>query len=254
MNCEKAAARRGAVLILLVLQIVACLVAADSAVAQSGVHAPGVAPTHPADFSGIWMDAQESERFNRKLDLPYRPDWAERYRKIREQVARGEHIHDGTSECLPPGMPHFFFFLYPIEILMTPGQVTILTEYFNETRRIFTDGRAHPPADELEATFRGHSIGRWEGKTLVVDTVGVRADTVFSAGGQPHSDQMHIIERIHAIGPDTLDWAATIEDPVAFVHPYVMNAKLKRAPAQDEIREYVCEENRTQDVYAPPKQ
>ncbi len=249
-----AQAMRGAVLLGLLLETLACcLIAAQSAVAQSAVHAPGVAPTHRADFSGIWMDAQESERFNRKLDLPYRSDWAERYRQIRERVARGEHIHDGTSECLPPGMPHFFFFLYPIEILMTPGQVTILTEYFNETRRIFTDGRAHPPADELEATFRGHSIGRWQGKTLVVDTVGVRADTVFSAGGQPHSDRLHIIERIHATGPDTLDWEATIEDPVAFVHPYVMNAKLKRAPAPDEIREYVCEENRTKEVYAPPK-
>ncbi len=53
---------------------------------------------------------------------------------------------------------------------MTPGRVTVLTENFNQTRRIWTDGRAHPPADELEYTFQGDSVGRWQGDTLVVDT------------------------------------------------------------------------------------
>ena len=233
--------------------ICASLGFANLAPAQSAVHAPGVAPTHAADFSGIWMHAEDAARFNKKLEIPYRPDWAARFKEIRERGARGERIHDVTSECLPPGMPHFFFFIYPVEILMTPGQVTTLAEYFNETRRIFTDGRGHPTADDLEPTFRGHSIGHWEGKTLVVDTVGVRGDTVFSALGQPHSDKMHIIERIHATGPDTLDWEATIEDPVAFEHPLVIDSKLKRAPANDEIREYVCEESRNQEVYAAPK-
>jgi hypothetical protein len=213
-----------------------------------------VVRTHPADFSGIWVDAADQNEKNARLknfQLPYRPDWAEKYRKIRARAERGEHIHDGTSDCLPPGMPRFFIFLYPIEILMTPGQVTILTEYFNETRRVFTDGRPHPSGDDLEPTFRGHSIGHWEGKTLVVDTVGVREDTVFSASGAPHSDKLHIIERIHALGPDTLDWEATVEDPVALTRPYVQKTTLKRAPPNEEIREYVCEESRYQEVYAP---
>ncbi|MDP9082754.1 MAG: hypothetical protein M3N50_03190 [Pseudomonadota bacterium] len=222
--------------------------------AQSAVHAPGKVPTQVADFSGIWTDAEDQEKkfaHLKNFQLPYKPDWAEKYRLIRAKSQRGEHIHDGTSECLPPGMPRFFIFLYPIEILETPGQVTILTEYFNETRRIFTDGRPHPKPDDLEPTFRGHSIGHWEGKTLVVDTVGVRGDTLFSAAGAPHSDQMHIIERIHATGPNNLDWNATVEDPVALTTPFIINAKLKRAPATDEIREYVCEESRNHDVYAP---
>ncbi len=227
----------------------------SAAAAQSAVHAPGIVPKQAADFSGIWANAEDEQTHTARLKnftLPYKPDWAEKYRIIRARAQRGEHIHDGTSECLPPGMPRFFIFLYPIEILETSKQVTILSEYFNETRRVFTDGRPHPTGDDLEPTYRGHSIGHWEGKTLVVDTVGVRGDTLFSASGAPHSDQMHIIERIRATGPDNLDWDATIEDPVALLHPVVMSAKLKRAPAEDEIREYVCEESPTHDVYAAP--
>jgi hypothetical protein len=228
---------------------VACLSAAFGgyATAQSAVHAPMARPplTHHADFSGIWTRGDNHDMPMRGK-LPYNKEWQKKFDAIEARAKQGGHPVDGTLRCLTPGMPRFLLFVYPIEVLMTPGQVTLLAEYFNETRRIFTDGRSHPSGDDLEPTFRGHSIGHWEGKTLVVDTVGIRGDTLFSSDGQPHSDQLHVIERIQLVGPNQLRWTVTLEDPIAFAKPFTFSQMLQRAPATDEIREYVCEENNAQ--------
>lgn len=205
---------------------------------------------HGSDFSGIW-EAKPGAGNSGRATPPYNAEWAARYRTIQQRAAAGQRIHDGTSECLPPGMPRFLVFIYPIEILQTPGQVTILTEYFNQTRRIFTDGRSHPKGDDLEPTFQGHSIGHWERDTLVVDTVGMRGDTVFSNSGAPHSDQISVTERIRRDGPNEIQWDATVTDPVAFTGRFEIHARLIRSPPGTEIREYVCAESPYQETYAP---
>ena len=91
-------------------------------------------------------------------------------------MQRGE-IEDGpAANCVPNGMPAIMTQPYPLEILFTPGKVTILIEAYAQWRQIFTDGRQHPEDPDL--TFNGHSTGHWEGDTLVVDTVGFTTDTV----------------------------------------------------------------------------
>jgi hypothetical protein len=204
------------------------------------------------DWNGIWervgsITWEPNGRPGVPENPPFTPEYAEKYRKTTEAAREGHPVQDPTSTCLPPGMPRVMTMTYPMEILMTPGQVTIIAEWSSQVRRVFTDGRGHPPADELDPTFNGHSIGHWEGKgkdaTLVIDTVGIRADTGFDASGIEHSDQIHVVERMRQTSPDMLEDEITVIDPKAFVHPWVVTKKYKRGGPDARIMEYVCEEN-----------
>lgn len=236
-----------------------------AALVQAAASAPSKAPSSlpfikpaAADFSGVWeMLPHHPRDFDPEAGLvpekpPLKPEWLAEWAKTRQRKAAGMRIWDPALRCLPPGMPHMMNGSYPFEILMTPGRVTVLTELFNETRRIWTDGRQHPPADELEDTFDGDSIGHWEGTTLVIDTVGLRPETVIDVAAVPHSDQLHITERVHLVSKDALDWTITLEDPVVLDKPWTETKHFTRAPKGDAVREYVCAENKHQDdKYAP---
>ncbi len=125
--------------------------------------------------------------------------------------------------CLPYGMPALMLIPHnAMEILFTPGRVTILGESDgNRLRRIYTDGRSHP--DDPDLTFSGHSIGHWEGQALVVDTVGVLPQSwvaISEAVGNPNDGDMHIVERIHLDGPGVLLDELTITAPKIFTAPW----------------------------------
>jgi hypothetical protein len=164
-----------------------------------------------------------------------------------------------TANCLPPGMPGIMGQPYPMEFLLTPGQVTILIEAYNQIRHIYTDGRKLP--EEPDPTFHGTSVGRWEGDTLVVDTVGFSPSTQI-ANGVPHSDKMRILERFRLADPDTMTIETTITDPEALTMPYTSSRTLRRHRDWT-LAEYICEENNRNSVdqsgkaqinLAPPKQ
>ena len=164
-----------------------------------------------------------------------------------------------AANCLPPGMPGIMGQPYPMEFLMTPGQVTILIEAYNQIRHIYTDGRKLP--DDPDPTFHGTSVGRWEGDTLVVDTVGFSPITQI-ANGVPHSDKMRIVERFRLADPDTMTIDTTITDPEALTMPFASNRTLRRHRDWT-LAEYICEENNRNSVdqsgkarinLAPPKQ
>ncbi len=195
------------------------------------------------DMSGIW-ERIEGIRFNPGGQLPpFNAEYRRRYDLALEARQRGERVADPTYGCLPQGMPRFMVASYPLEILQTRGQVTIIAEWSSQVRRIFTDGRGHPPADEIDITFNGHSIGRWEGQVLVVDTVGIRGDTSFDASPMTHSDQMTVAERIYLKDPKTLVAEITVTDPGAFTAPWKVVRTYRRGGPDARIMEYVCEEN-----------
>ncbi|MDB5460695.1 MAG: hypothetical protein JWO72_2436 [Caulobacteraceae bacterium] len=177
---------------------------------------------------------------------PYRPDYEARYAATlaRTQAGAGS---DPTAACLPPGFPRIMGTPYPLEFIVQPGQVTILFEAFGQTRRIFTDGRPHP--GDLDPTYNGHSIGHWEGDTLVVDTVGLRGDTVFDVSGAPHSDAMHVVERIRRVGAGSIEDRILVEDPKALTRPWSVVRTYERHPDW-QMAEYVCEENQRNPVRA----
>jgi hypothetical protein len=214
--------------------------------AGAGAQVPGTKQKDGSvvpDISGIW-ERIEGIRFAPAGQLPpYNAEYRRRYDLALQARQRGERVADPTAGCLPQGMPRFMVASYPLEVLQTKGQVTIIAEWSSQVRRIFTDGRGHPPADEIDITFNGHSIGHWEGQTLVVDTVGIRGDTSFDASPLTHSDQLTVSERIYLRDPTTLVAELTVTDPGAFTAPWKVVRTYRRGGPDARIMEYVCEEN-----------
>jgi hypothetical protein len=160
--------------------------------------------------------------------------------------------HDSPmANCVPPGMPGIMTQPYPVEILYTPGMVTVIAEAFMQVRHIYTDGRSHP--DDPDLTYNGNSIGHWEGDTLVVDSVGFAKDTPLGMNvGVKHSDKMHIVERFHLKDAKTLEIATTIDDPEALAKPWSRTTTYARHPDWT-LAEYICQQNNRNFVDASGK-
>jgi hypothetical protein len=168
------------------------------------------------------------------------PQFTPQYEAIRQAAARTSQPEDNaTANCLPPGMPGIMGQPYPMEFLLTPGKVTIVIEAYTQVRHIYTDGRPLP--EDPDPKFFGTSIGRWEGDTLVAETVGFN-EHVQHARGVPHSDKMKIVERFRLSGPDSMTIETTITDPGVLAAPYTTTATLQRHRNWT-VSEYVCEEN-----------
>ena len=160
--------------------------------------------------------------------------------KAQEQARLAAKAEDNQSaNCLPPGMPGIMSQPYPIEVLMTPGLVTIVTEAYTQVRHIYTDGR--PVPEDPDPSFDGTSIGRWDGDTLVVETAGF--EPVPRGISFPYSEKMKIVERFKLSDPDTLSVETTILDPLALVKPFEMGNRIFKRHRGWTIAEYVCEEN-----------
>lgn len=206
------------------------------------------------NFNGVWIRTgsflfDPAVRDPLKMNPPYKPDWMKSFDEHRQRVATtGVNTLDPTAGCLPPGMPRMMSVVYPMEILMTPGQVTLITEWMGQIRRIYTDGRSHP--EDPDITYVGHSTGRWDGGTLVIDTVAMKEDTVLDQTGMKHSADIHVIERMRLLDAQTLENQLTLEDPVAFTRPWTVTRVFKRAKPGDEMREFVCLENNRNPIKA----
>jgi hypothetical protein len=106
-------------------------------------------------------------------------------------------VPETSDNCEPDGMPSLMTFPYNLEFLFTPGKVTIIQEALMQVRRIFTDGRPLPAREALDPNYFGYSVGRWEGETLVVTTIGTRPGQRLGIAGIVNSDQLTITERIY---------------------------------------------------------
>ena len=227
--------------------------AGSGALAADAPEAAGPPAAHPQghyselnklpDWGGVWTlnfrPAPGVKRETPQLKGKYLESY-QTWQHIAD-TNHGEVPHNG-SYCKPPGMPGIMMVgQYPIEFLFTPGRVTIHHEAWMQLRSIWMDGRKHP--DDWDPTFYGHSTGRWEGSTLVVDTVGIKTTTEIR-NGMPHSEQMHVVERIHLAkdDPNTLMDELMVEDPLALATPWHNVLTYKRSRDQD-LLEFVCAEN-----------
>jgi hypothetical protein len=194
------------------------------------------------DFGGVWELVFRAPGSGPRPEQPaFAPEYAAKLKAFEAEQAQGAHQDNPTANCLPPGMPGIMNQPYPMEFLVTPGKITVVIEAYSQTRRIFTDGRKHP--EDPDPTFNGHSIGRWEGDTLVVDTVGFSTDTPLgNSWGMKHSEKMRIEERFRVIAPDTMEIRTTVYDPVALTKPWTTTKSLARHRDWD-IAEYICEQN-----------
>jgi len=159
------------------------------------------------DWSGVWTpDVTDQVAQERTNPPPWKPNIARQVDKMYADEKAGRPF-EVIDHCFPTGMPSWMLITHnAFEILFTPGRVTILGEGDgNRMRRIYTDGRAHPA--DPDPSFHGHSIGHWEGETLVIDTLGLLPQAylaVNEAVGIPNNGDMHVVERMRLQGPDTL--------------------------------------------------
>jgi hypothetical protein len=167
------------------------------------------------------------------------PPAAARLKSWQAAQAKGENLQGQIANCLPPGMPGIMRMPYPIEFVYAPNAVYIITETFSQVRRIYTDGRPLP--DDPDPFFNGHSIGRWEGDTLVVETIGLNPRLELQ-GGIPVTEQTRIVERIRMDQPGRIMVDTTVTDPATFVEPFTSRQAYVLKPDW-EIREYICQEN-----------
>jgi hypothetical protein len=174
------------------------------------------------------------------LKAPYLAQWQARQQAAREADARGQPLYSDYAECLPDGMPAMMMAMFPMQVLETPGQLTIIQEAYRQVRYIYL-GQKQEPAEDAEPGFWGHSVGHWDGDTLAVNTVGIKDNVRFH--GAPHSNRMQIDERIRLTSKDAFEDHITVTDPVYLTQPWSFTWSYVRRPGY-KMLEYVCEANR----------
>jgi hypothetical protein len=215
---------------------------------QDKPHPSKPAATHAAassqDISGVWFIDQYRRTILPNEDPPFQ---AAAEAVFKQRIYDNTHHDpdvaiDPTERCIPPGIPRTMFQPFPWEIVRTRDRVIMIFEYQSLVRQIFTDGRKHP--EDLEPTYMGNSIGKWEGDTLVIDTIGFNDKTWLDPMGLPHSDAMRVTERLRRVDHDTLEDVYTIDDPKTYTKPWTATRTFKLKPDW-QIQEYVCAENNT---------
>jgi len=213
---------------------------------------PASAQVAPPDLTGVWAPYRGGRGADPKLAPPpatplvlkaeYGASFDARRKAEAEAAEKGEPIASGAVACVPYGMPRMMSVaLYPIEILPTAGQITIVTEAFSEVRRVYMNVPQLPMGD-VPPGYYGRSVGRWDGDTLVVDTIGIKT-SVPSYQNMPHSDRMRITERLRLITKDILHDQITIDDPVVLEKAVTYTLAYRRMPGYEMV-EFVCDNNR----------
>ena len=169
-------------------------------------------------------------------DAPMTASTREYMQKIGERKAGNP-----SGLCLPHGLPQADLMSYaPFKIVQTPTVIAVLYELDNNFRQIYVDGRSLPK--DLNPTWGGYSVGRWEGDTLVVDAAGFTDRTRLDVAGHPHSEALHIQERFRRRDFGHLDVTITIDDPAMYTKPFTVKATEILLPDSD-VLETVCNEN-----------
>jgi hypothetical protein len=210
---------------------------------------PWVLPRTPwgtPSFEGVWQH-NITDRNGRRVvgldianfvEIPYQPWSKERYEFNKSD--KGGY-YDPEAHCFPAGVPRITAVPYPQQFMHSPKMIAILYEgNVHSYRLIFMDGRSHPK--DPNPTWMGHSIGKWDGDTLVVDTIGFNGKTWLDPAGHVHTDRLHVVERFTHVDAKTLRYEFTVDDPGAYTRPWSWSYPLESHPDWD-IIEYVCNEN-----------
>jgi len=236
--------------------LIVCLAATSAAAQWITLRTPGIprtasgevdlsAPPPPRtsdgapDFSGLW--GWQPGRYFATIAADLKPEeiapWAQELRASRMEA----HGKDDptTYGCLPQGPRMNMFAPLPVKIVQTPQLLLVLSEDLTY-RQIFLDGRSLPV--NPDPSFMGYSVGRWEGDTLVVETIGFKDRTWLDFSGLPHTEALHIVERIRRTAFGHLEIEETITDPSVFTRPVTVRLGAQYVP-DTELLEFICAEN-----------
>lgn len=199
-----------------------------------------------ADISGMWWIQDYSPVLAPPDDasLPFTPAGRSSYEQNLVQLKSGAMADVGTTKCLPEGLPRSLDAAYPLQIIQHATQrgdyVTMIQE-LNHAFWSVAIGGAHPDAEDLDPAFMGDSIGHWSNKTLVIDSVGFKANSFLDDSGLPHDDQLHVVTHIRRLSHDQLEIVSTVEDPAFFSRPFDVRHTYEWRPDVT-LLEYVCSE------------
>ena len=205
---------------------------------QSDGPAPRDAAGHP-DLSGVWNKTLVVNTSKAVEPLPFTPEGLKAFNDVWNHV-------DPTSRCIFPGVPRVNTSPYPMQIVQLPDKVIFLYEYMHNFRVVYTDGRGHRP--NWEPSLLGDSIGRWDGDTLVVDSVNFTDRTWLDDHGDRHSDALHVIERWRRVSANKVHYEETIDDPKFYTKPWTVGWDIPLAPKDWVVMEYACTDN-NKDMY-----
>jgi hypothetical protein len=202
--------------------------------------APRAADGKP-DLSGVWMPHADIE----PEQPPLLPDAAALY-----QYRQAHRQESPRASCLPTAFTRTTA-VDLTKFVQTPALLVILVEGGEPVfRQIFLDGRPHPK--DPFPTWLGHSTGRWEGDTLLVDTIGINGKAWLSNEGLPQTEQMHVVERYRRPDLGHLEVEIVFDDPGAYSRPWKLRRILTLAP-EEEIQEFICNENNKDPQNLRPK-
>ena len=200
----------------------------------------------PPDLSGVWLpDIRDQKRQETANMPPWKPEILKQVQHLIAEEKAGRPFLV-LSHCLPHGMPTWMLIMHnAFELLVTPGRITMLGEVDgNRMRRIYMDGRQHPEDPDL--SMHGHSIGHWEGDTLVIDTTAIVPQAyiaISEAVGIPNNGDMHIVERLHLTSPNALSDDMEITAPKVLSTTWKTTRNFRRYPDRHyEITEGECEQ------------
>src|SRR5262249_23672357 len=190
------------------------------------------------DLSGVWRTVDGKYLQNLAAEMGGAPlqAWAAALHNERSSsLGKGKPL----ERCIPHGVPDGMLVRnFPYKIIQTPDVVVLLYEEFNHFRQIFTDGRRFPP--ETTETWFGYSIGRWEGDTLVAETIGFNDGSCLDNNGPPPTNALRVTERFHRRDFGHLDIQVTFDDPKAYTKPWTVNLPFELY-ADAELIESICE-------------
>jgi hypothetical protein len=184
------------------------------------------------DLGGVWVPLLVKD-LGSNTNIPFQA-WAKQ--KFQENQAVKQN--DLDLRCLPPGVPRIMLTARPFEMVQTPNRILLMYEGGAHVwRQIWMDGREHPK--DPNPDWLGHSIGHWEGDTLVVDSVGFNDRTWLDDAGHPHTEQLHVTEKYARTGPTTMKYDVVIDDPGAYTRSWTGSNSLSFRPG-GKLEEDIC--------------
>lgn len=192
------------------------------------------------DLSGYWQVERYIEAV-RTLDgkePPLKPEAKKLYEQRKAAKRAGKLDFDPTAKCVSPGVPRLMFLPYALEILQRPHELSMLFAWNHQHRHIDLTGKKLEPEYGM---YLGTSSGKWEGATLVVETINLKEETLLDASGLPNSSELRVTERytLQANGKQ-LKNVITIEDALNYTHPWQTQVTYRRLPDSHRIFEDVC--------------
>jgi hypothetical protein len=225
------------------------------------VQAPAASPANGKalshDLSGVWMPySVHMDGIDEKLRPPLTPWGQARFDAsaplVGPRAVAGKE-NNPALHCEPEAVPKSLILPNPFEIVQIPGRMFMFFEQYHLWRTIWSDGRPLPK--DPDPNFLGYSVGKWEGDTFVVDTIGMNDKPWVDSYGNPRSEQMHLTERYRRLDHDTLEMQIIMDDPKAYTKPWVNPPQRFKLEPGWEIAEFFCvvdEENSYGDAVRKP--